>query len=136
MTIKISIEHNGKTYAAEVATIKSTSLGENDRGFFTAGFELSGDGWGVWAGGDYALDGKPEGSGTGRTSTAYGMDYVRQLLRVAGVSRWEKLVGQRIYALAEGSGGWGSQNVGLANIDTGKVFIYQEHADEWKDRLG
>jgi hypothetical protein len=134
MGIKISIEHMGKTYAAEVATIKRTSLGENDRGIFTAGFELSGDGWGVFAAGDYTLDDKPKEHGAERVSTAYGMDYIRQLLRVTGVDRWEDLPGKRVYALSEGGGGWGSQNVGLANIDTGKAFIYKEHAEEWKDR--
>lgn len=135
MTINIQIEHNGKSYAAQLATIKKTSLGENDRGLFTAGFELSGDGWGVFAAGDYALDGKPEPGSHDRTATAYGMDYIRQLLRIAGAHTWEQLQGKRVYALSEGSGGWGSRNVGLANIDTGAVFIYQEHADEWKDRV-
>lgn len=135
MSIHIQIEHGDKKYAAQVATIKSTSLGENDRGIFTAGFELSGDGWGVFAAGDYALDGAPEGDSYERTSTAYGMDYIRQLLRVVGVERWEHLIGKRVYALSKGSGGWGSRNVGIANIDTGKAFIYREHADMWKDRV-
>lgn len=135
MTINIQIEHNGKSYAAQVATIKRTSLGENDRGLFTAGFELAFDGGGVFAAGDYALDGKPEPGSHDRTATAYGMDYIKQLLKVAGASGWERLVGLRVYTLSEGHGGWGSRNVGLANIDTGKVFIYQEHADEWKERV-
>jgi hypothetical protein len=134
--MSITLEHNGVTYYGDIATIRTTGLGENDRGFFTANIELSGDGWGVSAGGAYALDGKPEEGSYERTSTAYGMDFIRQLLRVVGVSEWEKLIGKRVVALRTDKVGWGSTNVGLANIDTGKVFIYREHADFWREKLG
>ncbi len=129
--ITLSIEHGGKTYYGDVATVKSTHMGDGSNGFFTAGFELSGDGWGVTAGSAYVLDDKPEAGSHDRQSTAYGMDFIRQLIKVTGAPTWEKCVGRKVIALRETESGWGSQNVGLANIDTGDAFIYKEHAANW-----
>lgn len=131
---KITIEHNGVDYSGHIATIEATHLGWEDHGILTAGLTLAWDGSGVVFGG-YCLD-TPEDEGTfTRTGTAYGLDYLMQVMQTVGVDGWEKLRGAKVIALFAGNGGWGSQVKGLAGLDNDKVFIAQEHADSWREEV-
>jgi hypothetical protein len=127
---------NGVEYTAHIATIKNTRLGYQDHGIMTAELDLRWTGAGVWAPGycldqpDRAEDAEP---GT-REGTAYGLDHVIRILEAVGVSKWEDLTGRKVFVLFPEGGGWGSSAAGLANIDTGKAFIFKEHAEAWKVR--
>ncbi len=98
MTRRIMVTHNGTEYSGEVMTITSTALGTEDHGLFVAAVTLEGNGTGVTFG-DYALDGKPDPATHERTSTAYGLDYIRKIMWVVGVDRWERLKGMRVVTL-------------------------------------
>lgn len=85
------------------AIIKSTQLGPEDHGIFTAWILVEGPGWGCGFGGysfqsyDKALD-RPVGSG-------FGVEFIRSVLDTVGVGRWEKLVGTAVRVESEGPGG-------------------------------
>lgn len=138
MNRTISINHNGKTYAGQVVTIKSTRLGWEDHGILSAMLhcEYPGGGQGV---GGFCLDmpvpreeRKP--NELDRVGTAYGLDHLMQVMWTAGVDRWEKLPGTSIIMLATGRGGPGSISVGFAHLtDDKRVFILKDHADQWSD---
>ena len=135
--VRITVTHDGTDYAGEVMTVGSTRLGWEDHGILTASIDCRssyGGVGGVGVGG-YALDAplKRGESGTERVGTAYGLDHVMQLMRVVGVEKWEDMPGRRVIVLSTGSGGPGSMSKGLANIDSGRVFLLSEHATAWKD---
>jgi len=131
MTVSVQIEHLGVTYSAEVMTIKKTNLGYEDHGLLTASLVLEGNGTGVVFGG-YALDSKPAERGADRGGTAYGLDHIIQIMRTVGVSSWEALTCQKVFALyLGGNGHWGQQIEGIANINSGAAFIPKEHAKAW-----
>ena len=87
----------------ENALIKSTMLGIEDHGCFTAYVFVDGDGWGCGFGG-YALDQWYEAKGK-RVGTAYGLEFVMCLLEALGVESWEKLPGTICRVETEGPGG-------------------------------
>lgn len=126
---------DGDVYSGVIGTIRSTSLGPNDHGLFDAWLNIEWPGGGIGVGG-YALDGKPEPGTRDRVSTAYGMDFIRQIIATVGVSSWEKIPGREVIVLfKEGSNGWGGMSLGIANImDEKKVFILKKHADAWLER--
>lgn len=136
MSVKTVIEHNGVDYTAHVATIRGTRFGYQDHGILTADLDLRWEGAGIWAPG-YCLDSpdKSEGVEPGtRLGTAYGLDHLIRLLEVVGVSKWEDLPHKQVFVLFPNDGGWGSSASGLANLLTGKAFIFKEHAEAWKER--
>ena len=137
MARQVLIEHEGKTYSGTVMEIRSTRLGEDDHGILTVMLDCSGDGVGVGLGG-YGLDAPKrddEGNFLGREPTAYGLDHIVQIMRTAGVDKWEDLPGTHIIALFDGSGGWGSHAVGMAHLtDENRVLIFKDHAESWKER--
>lgn len=125
--LDITFEFDGEQYSGFIATIKKTSLGYNDRGFFSADLQLSWPGGGVTFGG-YALDGKPERKddkdwNAPRTPTKYGHAFIIEILRTVGVSTWEELQGQRVVALFEGSGYAGSIIKGIMGLESREVFF-------------
>lgn len=130
----IAVTHEGKTYYGHIATIESPTLWYEDHGILTAFLHLRWDGVGVCVGG-YALD-RSLGleSHYKREGTAYGLDHIMALMRVVGVSSWEKLKGQRVIVLFESEHSLGSSPVGLANVDSDSVFILREHAEAWQAR--
>lgn len=138
MSVTISIEHDGVPYKAHVATIRSTRLGWQDHGIFTADVQLEWDGGGVSVGG-YSLD-TPEkdaaGKHLGRVGTAFGLDQVMQIVKIVGVENWESLKGKQVYVLFAPDGGWGSTAAGLANLSSGKALILKEHSEAWREKLG
>lgn len=77
------IEENG--------IIKSTFLGVEDHGIFTAFLHIEFDGSGLGFGG-YALDQHfNRADKSGRIGTAYGMEFIRQILSTLEVDSWENL---------------------------------------------
>lgn len=136
MSVKTLIEHDGITYTATVMVIKRTSLGYEDHGILTGFLHCEGASTGVGVGG-YCLDDKPNDVTRERLGTAYGLDWIIRVLKTVGVDNWEDLPGKRVYVLFEGGdgraiSGWGASSAGIANIDTGDVFIMREHADSWR----
>ena len=86
------------------AVIKSTSLGYEDHGILTCYVYLEGDGWGVGFGG-YALDGYDKSAKRRWAANGYGVEFIRAIMRVAGVEVWEKLPGKSVRVDTEGWGG-------------------------------
>jgi len=87
------------------ARIRSTTLGVEDHGIFTAWLHLDyGDSCSQGFGG-FALDGKPRERkiGSERPGTAYGCEYILRVLRTLEAPSWEKLPG--MYCRAEVKGG-------------------------------
>lgn len=110
MSIKTTIEHNGTEYLGEVGTICQTMLGFEGHGIFTFVLEFDFGGTGQGAG-NYSLTGERA------------IEAMKAVLRIVGVNSWEKLRGQRAVALRTSHNGLIE---GLANIDTGKCFIFSE----------
>lgn len=132
---KITIEHNGRTYNGAVMRITRTHLGDEDHGIVTAYLHCEGNSGGISVGG-YTLDTpvKEAGKFVGRIGTAYGLDHLMRLMETVGVDRWEKLPGQSVIVLYEGSAGWGGTSVGIAGLLNDKVLILKEHVAEFEAR--
>lgn len=139
--VSVKITNGAKSYSAQVMTIKSTSLGYEDHGIWTAFLSCQGEGTGIGVGG-YTLDGTPATSPLGdnrRSGSAYGMDHIMRLCETVGVSKWEDLPGKKVYVLFEDKGNGSTLGMtaqGIANIDTGKVLDLKDHAQAWKDKVG
>ncbi|ALY10864.1 hypothetical protein WILDE_82 [Arthrobacter phage Wilde] len=116
---------NGVEYRLEVATIEATELGENDHGMIDAGLRLRMRSTGIVFGGyrlDHPTDNGPEG-------TAWGLQYLMEIMKVVGVDRWEKLVGRQVYFMEPADRGW---DVGIASLDGTRYFIPKAHLDKWE----
>lgn len=109
-------------YIEQIAKIRSTSLGYEDHGIFTACLDLDYGGSGQGAG-LYALDQYDEETKE-RHGTAGGMDFIIGVMAACGVSTWEKVAGRTVIALRED--GWHGKVVGLKPLPTegGKTFIF------------
>ena len=83
--------------------IKSTQLGAEDHGIFTAFLHLEGDGWGCGFGG-FAMDGWDEAHKQ-RIGHPFGVEFIKAVLETLEVSAWEKLPGVFLRAEHEGCGG-------------------------------
>lgn len=133
----ITVKHDGETYYGHVATITSTSLGIHEHyGIFTADLTLEWTGAGVSLGGfclDTPITDKDD-TFLGREGSAYGLDYIMQVLSVVGVNNWEELKDRQVIALFDTKNSWGSQIKGIASLTDEKVFIPAAHAEEWLAR--
>jgi hypothetical protein len=101
------------------ARIRSTTLGWEDHGIFTAFVDLEYDGSGQGFGG-YALDEwRGERNATGkRFGTSWGMEFIMRVCEIVGVKRWEELPGKYV----------------RADADSGKVYrVGHITADKWFD---
>lgn len=123
MGVKLTVEHNGEKYSAEINKIDSTFLGKEDHGILTAYLQCKGDGTGVGVGG-YSLD--APGEDYSRIGHAYGIDWLLRVMSTVGVDSWEKLPGQRVLVLFPKAGHWGQSPVGIANIDSGEALIFKD----------
>lgn len=129
----IITDSNGQEWSAEVMRIKNTRLGIEDHGICTAYLHCKGNGVGTGVGG-YSLDDKPsEHFGGRRIGSAYGLDWIMEVCKTIGVEAWEDLPGKAIYILYDKPGHWGQVAKGIANIDTGKALIFEQHSDLWKE---
>lgn len=81
------------------AIIESTMLGIEDHGIMTCWLHLKYDGSGQGFGG-HGFDGYDKEKDC-RVGHGYGIEYISEVLRIAGVTRWEKLTGQNVRVKAE-----------------------------------
>ena len=81
------------------ARIESTMLGVEDHGILTCSVHLDYGGTGQSFGG-FGLDEWVEEKKC-RCGTAYGMEFIRRVLGVVGVERWEDLPGKHVRVKAE-----------------------------------
>lgn len=82
------------------ATIRSTMLGNEDHGIFTASVSLEFGGFTQSFGG-YALD-EYDGAAKRRVGTAYGLEFIKGLLAAVGAESWEKLPGKHVRVRSTG----------------------------------
>lgn len=132
--MEITLEHNGETYAGQIATIESTVLQFEDHGIFTAYLMTKWKGGGIGVGG-HCLDTPEkdnEGKFLGRVGTAYGADHIMRLIETVGARSWEDLTGKQVIILFKGKSLWGSTAAGIAGITNEKVLILKEHAAAWQ----
>lgn len=129
--IALTVTHDGKDYHGEILRIDSTTLGSEDHGVMVGYLNCKGYGTGISVG--LSLD-TYNRELEQREGTAYGLDWIKQVLLIVGVDTWEQLPGKRIIALFESSGILGNTSVGIANIDSGKAFIFDDHAELWRER--
>jgi hypothetical protein len=78
----------------ENGKIRSTMLGTEDHGIFTCFIDIDFDGSGQGFGG-YGLDSWSKKHDR-RIGTAYGLEFIKHILDVVGVEKWEDLVGKYI----------------------------------------
>lgn len=139
MTKTLAVEHNGTTYAGQLASIESTSLGYEDHGILTAWIFCTFPSGGIGVGG-YCLDQPRDRDGRDytRVGTAYGLDHLMRLMETVGVDRWEKLPGQQVIVLFDAEPGvsaLGKRSVGLAGVLNDHVLILAEHAEAWRTEV-
>jgi len=114
------------------AQIESTMLGYEDHGIMTCFLHLKQDGTGQGFGG-YGLDNRPAKDKDGhrfgdrRPSKLAGF-WVKRILEVVGVDKWEDLVGKHIRVDGEE---WGVIN-GIGNITKNKWFYPKKEIEELK----
>src|SRR3990167_10576868 len=98
------------------AKINGTMLGIEDHGIMTASVELDYGGSGQGFGG-CALD-EPIKDASGkflrRQGTAYGCEFIKRILWVVGVERWEALIGKHVRVKRED--GWGGMAFAIGHI--------------------
>lgn len=82
------------------AKITNTMLGCEDHGILSAWLTLDYGGTGQGFGG-YALDGKPKDRGERSPHAACGL-WVKRILEVVGVGKWEDLKGQHVRVRTNG----------------------------------
>lgn len=133
MGVKIEVDWDGVTYPAQIGVIESTRFGNEDHGILTLDLSLKFDGGGVSFGG-YALDEWSEEARERVVTGGYGLDFIVQVMRTAGVERYEQLPGQKVLSLAAPGtkSFWGSSPVGIASLDATRVFLPKEHSAMWK----
>ena len=108
----------------ENALITGTTLGREDHGIMSAYIHLSGDGWGVSFGG-FAFEGWNEAAQK-REASAFGMQFVMNVIDVVGVDSWEKLKGQHVRVESKG---WGGRALRIGHITKNQWFDPAELAD-------
>lgn len=114
MSITVNIQHQGKTYVAEAAKIKSAELGLEDHGILGWNIDFEGPSWGQGSG----------WRGLG-FETAYGTHVINELVKFAG--RWNELPGKRVYVLREKDYG---PIVGMSDLDGEKILLWDDIAEK------
>lgn len=101
-------------------TIKSTELGIEDHGIFTATLHLEGDSWGV-SFGNYWLDTWDRKPGVPTTNTD-GYGAIIAIMKALGVNNWESLPGKYIRAKFNGN-----KIVAVGHIMKDTWFSFEEY---------
>lgn len=83
------------------ARINATMLGIEDHGIFTAYLTLDYGGSGQSFGGWSLCTPQPNSKPVKRIGTAFGADFIMEVLRVVGVNSWEDLIGSYVRVKAE-----------------------------------
>lgn len=93
------------------ALITGTMLGVEDHGIMTCFVYLEWDGGGVGFGG-YGLD-EYDKEQNKRVGVGYSLDFLKEIMEVVGVEKWEDLKGKHVRVDSEG---WGGKALGLGNL--------------------
>jgi hypothetical protein len=115
------------TNKIENAKITSTMLGLEDHGIMTSMITVEGPGWGCGFGG-YAFDGY-DPMKKRRCGVGYGIEFIKRVLSVVGVEKWEDLPGKHVRVETEG---WGGRILRIGNILENKWFDPASLAEEMK----
>lgn len=111
MSRTITLTHDGVDYEAQIMTVRSTRLGNEDHGIWTFALDLNGSGHAVAAGG-YPL------------MNAHGMHLLKKVVETVGARSWEDLAGKRLLALFPKNDS--GLIAGIAHIeDEDKVLIFK-----------
>ena len=102
------------------AKIEDTMLGIEDHGIFTSMIQL-----------DYG-DSSHQGFGGYVLGGSFGVDYIKGLLNVVGVEKWEDLVGKYIRVKIDNTDGWNGKIIGIGNITKDEWFYPEEEAQKYK----
>ena len=124
---------NDTEYEMHVAKIESTSLGNGDRGIMIVWLHLDYGSSQQGAGGIVLDERTSDDSGNcERAGTAYGLDFIMQVLAVTGADDWERVKGKTIYALKNVGDSWGYVQ-GIANLydPERKNFVFEDHKKEF-----
>jgi hypothetical protein len=93
------------------AKITGTMLGYEDHGIMTCFIYLEWDGAGVGFGG-YGLD-EYDKDLKKRVGVGKSLDFIKEIMEVVGVQKWEDLKGQYVRVDSEG---WGGTALGIGNL--------------------
>lgn len=125
-------------YTEQIAKIESVSLGWEDHGIFTCMVHLNYGGSGQGAGG-YSLD-EPrrdgEGEFIGRFGTAFGMQWIMNLMQAVGVTDFADLKGRTVIALRDEGFNGAVRGIKPLPTETGETFIFDELTMEFGQGLG
>jgi hypothetical protein len=127
-----SVEIDGVTYTMHLAVVESTALGTEDHGCFRADLCLDYNDGGGQCTPSYILDDRPGEVGTERVGSAYGHDYIMQVLKVVGVDNWEQIKGKRVYALKKDRYGY-IDGIASASRPETHYMVFKTHAEKFKD---
>lgn len=119
-------------YEKELGIIDYVHLGWEDHGIFTfyIGFNFGGR---TQAFGGYALDDYDKEKET-RVGTAFGLQTIMRIMKVANVNDWKDLVGRELFVLRDHSRGTIRGIMGPP-YRGGGAFIIQDLVDEINDSL-
>lgn len=112
----------------ENALIESTSLGKEGHGIMTCDLGLCFGSWHQGFGG-YAFDEFHKGKEC-RVGTAYGLNFIMNVLEVAGVDRWEDLVGKVVRVESDDG-----KILRIGHVIKNIWLSPQVLAEAWKDSL-
>jgi hypothetical protein len=110
--------------AVENAKISGTMLGNEDHGIFTAMLYLDFGGSGQGFGG-YGLDAWQQEESYRRDITGAGTEFIKQILYIVGVDKWEDLKGKYVRVKREDDN-WSSPIIAIGNIIEDKWFTPKE----------
>jgi hypothetical protein len=120
------VSENG--YHREIGKVTDTELGWESHGILTVYLRMDYGHSGQSIGG-YCLD-KPiheDGAFKGRIGSAYGMEFVRRLIKACGVEKWEDVKGRTVFVLRE-SDRLNAKVLGVENLPTerGERFLFSD----------
>lgn len=110
-------------------------LGYEDHGIMTCMIDLDYGDSGHQGFGGYGLD-EPKkdekGKHIGRFGSAYGMQFIKEILEVVGVEKWEDLVGKYIRVrFNDESADWGNKIEAIGNITKDKWFSPKDLGEKY-----
>lgn len=130
---------NGKTYVRAIGKIRETFLGFQDHGILTAWLTIED---GLYTQGTPAMMGFEEPKPgmdykdpKNRQGSAFGMEFVRRIIKAVGVEKWEDLMGRTIVILRDTS----DRNImGIENLPTerGERVMFGEVIKQFFPELG
>lgn len=117
------------------ALIEDTMLGFEDHGIMTCFLHFDYGDAGHQGFGGYGLD-EPkkdsEGKHIGRFGSAYGMEFIKQILETVGVEKWEQLKGKYVRVrFSEKPSGWSDKIEAIGHITKDKWFSPKELGEKY-----